>query len=215
MTKSNEEAFRDELIDALERELVGPGLPPHDYEGNPGQPFIEALEESPTQRYSAGVLFPQQQAINETDDQSDSAGPEVLESIDEELPTDPLEGEPTAEPKLEGVSGDSLTDAYDQTVRLANEFYPSAIGLSCLCDKHAGDLMIRVSAARYESGVVKYEIQTDDGSQIRERLEWRRIQIDISDQTLTIPSTSERIGLVWGSHSARRSPRSTLSSSST
>ena len=37
MTKSNEEAFRDELIDALERELVGPGLPPHDYQGNPDQ----------------------------------------------------------------------------------------------------------------------------------------------------------------------------------
>ena len=44
MTKSNEEAFRDELIDALERELVGPGLPPHDYEGDPGQPYIEVLD---------------------------------------------------------------------------------------------------------------------------------------------------------------------------
>ena len=191
MTESNEEAFRDELIDALERELVGPGLPPHDYQGNPDQPYIEVLEESPTQRYSAGVLFPQQQTIDETDDQSDSAGPESLESIDEELPIEPLEGDPTGEPKLEGVSGDSLTDAYDQTVRLANEFYPSAIGLSCLCDKDAGDLTIRVSAARYESGMVQYEIQTDDGSQIRERQEWRRIKIDIPYQTLTIPSTSQ------------------------
>ena len=142
MTKSNEEVFRDELIDALERELVGPGLPPHDYEGNPDQPYIEVLEESPTQRYSAGVLFPQQQTINETDDQSDSAGPEFLEPIDEELPTVPLEGDPTVEPKLEGVSGDSLTDAYDQTVRLANEFYPSAIGLTCLCDS----LQVRLQA---------------------------------------------------------------------
>ena len=122
MTKSNEEAFRDELINALERELVGPGLPPHDYKGDHDQPYIELLEESPTQRYSAGVLFPQKQTINETDDQGDPPEQESPALADEELPSDPLEGDPTSEPKRDGSSGESLTDAYDQTVRLANEF---------------------------------------------------------------------------------------------
>lgn len=192
MTKSNEEKFRDELINALERELVGPGLPPHDYEGDPSQPYVERLEESPTQRYSAGVLFPQQQVIDEIDDQNQSSeATNAVGSVEEE-PTDPLEGDPSAEPKRDGVSGDSLTDAYDQTVRLANEFYPSAIGLSCLCDSDTGDLTIHVSAARYESRMVPYVIETDDGPQTRERQEWRRIQIDIPDQTLTVPASSQQ-----------------------
>ena len=193
MTKSSEETFRDELIDALERELVGPGLPPHDYEGDPNHPYVERLEESPTQRYSAGVLFPQQQVITESDDQNDTGDTADAIAEAEDEPADPLEGDPTAEPRRDGVSGDSLTDAYDQTVRLANEFYPSAIGLSCLCDSGAGDLIVSVSAARYESGTAQYEIKTDDGTETRERQEWRRIQIDITEQTLTIPTkvTSE------------------------
>lgn len=192
MTKSNEETFRDELIDALQRELVGPGLPPYDYKSNTDQPYVERLEESPTQRYSAGVLFPQQQVITEHDDQSDSAVNEAYAATgDEEEPTIPLEGEATTEPKRSEGSGDSLTDAYDQTVRLANEFYPSAIGLSCLCDADAGDLTIRVSAARYERGTASYVLETDDGPQPRERQEWRRIQIDIPDQTLSVPESSQ------------------------
>lgn len=192
MTKSNEETFRDELIEALERELVGPGLPPHDYEANADQPYIERLEESPTQRYSAGVLFPQQQVIIENDDPGDSASDatEAAAVVDEE-PTDPLEGEPTSEPKRDGSSGDSLTDAYDQTVRLANEFYPSAIGLSCLCDDDAGELTIRVSAARYESGMASYVVETDNGQQTRERQEWRRTQIEIPGQTLAVPKSAQ------------------------
>ena len=192
MTMSNEEAFRDELIHALERELVGPGLPPHGYEGDPDQPYVERLEESPTQRYSAGVLFPQQQVINEHDDQGDANDTADAVTDSEEEPTDPLEGEPTAEPKRDGGSGDSLTDAYDQTVRLANEFYPSAIGLSCLCDADAGDLTIRVMAARYESGTTPYVIETDDGPQTRKRQEWRRIQIEIPEQTLTVPASASQ-----------------------
>ncbi len=103
MTMSNEESFRAELIDALERELVGPGLPTHDYERVPDQPYVERLEESPTQRYSAGVLFPQQQTINELDDQNESpvvAGTGIETEGD---PIEPLEGDSTAEPRREGV----------------------------------------------------------------------------------------------------------------
>ncbi|QDV68100.1 hypothetical protein Poly24_18070 [Rosistilla carotiformis] len=192
MAMSDEETFRDELIQALERELVGPGLPPHDYEANPNQRYVERLEESPTQRYSAGVLFPQQQVINEHDDQGDTEDADEASGSGEEIPTEPLEGDPGSEPRRDGGSGDSLTDAYDQTVRLANEFYPSAIGLSCLCDGDAGDLVIRVSAARYESGTVPYVAETENGPQTRERQEWRRIQIEIPDQTLSVPASSQQ-----------------------
>ncbi len=186
MTISNEESFRAQLIESLERELVGPGYPPYDYVDVPDQPYVERLEESPTQRYSAGVLFPQRQSINELGDQEESQI--VAEAAIDGDPIDPLEGDPTAEPRRDGVSGDSLTDAYDQTVRLANEFYPSAVGLSCLCDSDAGDLTVQVSAARYESATVTYQVEFEGALQTRERQEWRRIAIPIADQTLTLPS---------------------------
>lgn len=189
MPKSNEENFRDELINALERELVGPSAPPHDYESVPDQPYIERLEESPTQRYSAGVLFPQQQRITELDDQADVASEEFQsDTASDETPVESVNEEPPGEPKRDGTSGDSLTDAYDQTVRLANEFYPSAIGLSCLCDKAAGELIIKVAASRYESETVPYTIETDDGPQTRDRTLWKRIELDIPHQSLALPS---------------------------
>ncbi len=88
-----------------------PGLAPHNYEAVPGQPYIEVLEESPTQRYSAGVLFPQRQATVETDD---SAQPDEV-SIDsdaDEMPVEPIEGDEQPEAPRDGTTGDSLTDAY-------------------------------------------------------------------------------------------------------
>ena len=62
----NEELFRQHLIDALHRELVGPDLPPYDAREDLNlDSYVEVLYESPIQRYSAGVLFPQSQPINE------------------------------------------------------------------------------------------------------------------------------------------------------
>lgn len=182
MNLSNEETFRRDLIDALERELVGPDLPPHDHKADADQPYVEVLEESPTQRYSAGVLFPQRQAINEADNETDSES--QANSVDEEDPTAALEGEQPEEPRR-GASGDSLTDAYDETVRLANEFYPSAIGLSCLCDLPDEDLVIRVKAARYES-------RPPADPESRRTQEWLRIELDIPDQRLPISKDVDR-----------------------
>jgi hypothetical protein len=189
MTMSNEESFRAQLIESLERELVGPAYPPHNYVPVPDQPYVERLEESPTQRYSAGVLFPQSQTINELGDQNELSNIPYASSDGD--PVDPLEGDPTPEPRGDGVSGDSLTDAYDQTVRLANEFYPSAVGLSCLCDANAGDLIVQVFAARYESEMVSYQVEVDGVIQTREKQEWRRIAMPIANQTLALSSITQ------------------------
>jgi hypothetical protein len=70
---THEQIFRQELVAALRRELVGPDLPPHGTEVPAGESWTEVLEESPIQRYSAGVLFPQSQPINEVDNADDSS----------------------------------------------------------------------------------------------------------------------------------------------
>ena len=177
---TNEELFRQALVEALERELVGPDLPPHGVKVEQEQPYVEILEESPTQRYSAGVLFPQSQPINEVEN-SDDSQPEDTENDDPALA---LEEEQSPEARSSGASSDSLSDAYDETVRLANEFFPSAIGFSCLCEIPKEGLTVRAKAARYES-------QKPSDPESKRRQEWRRIELDIPAHILRIPDSDE------------------------
>ncbi|MBI2478262.1 MAG: hypothetical protein HYV60_06355, partial [Planctomycetia bacterium] len=180
---SHEEQFRNELLDALERELVGPDHPPHGVVIEPGQIFIETLEESPTQRYSAGVLFPQSQPLNEIEVTDESTGEEPNEDPDAGLDDE----EQAAEAAGAGSVADSMSDAYDETVRLANEYLPSAIGMSCLCEIPDAGVTIRATAARYES-------QKPADPESRRTQEWRRIELQLPEKTLRIaPDTDHGI----------------------
>lgn len=107
---THEEIFRQELIAALRRELVGPDLPPHGTEIAAGELWREVLQESPIQRYSAGVLFPQSQPINEVDIADDSRDA-ALESVREhdDPPEIPLE-EQGEEVTRDGRLSDQLAD---------------------------------------------------------------------------------------------------------
>lgn len=180
MAISHQEQFRQSLVEALERELVGPDLPPHGVKVEPGQPYVEILEESPTQRYSAGVLFPQSQPMNEIEVPDESSS----EDADDEDPLLALEDEQQSVINRSGSSSDSLSDAYDETVRLANEFFPSAIGLSCLCEIPSKGFSITVKAARYES-------QKPSDPEAKRTQEWRRVELEIPSQTLEIPATRD------------------------
>lgn len=179
---SHEEAFREALLDALERELVGPDLPPHGTTLPEGQSYIEELEEAPTQRYSAGVLFPQSQPLNEVQlhDEQPSADPN--DDPDAELL---LEDEQPYEPSRAGAGPDAIADAYDETVRLANEFLPSASGLSFLCRVPDEGLTVRARAARYETHT------PPEGSTSRFS-RWRRVALDLPPWILKIPTDQRR-----------------------
>lgn len=179
---THEEIFRQELIAALRRELVGPDLPPHGTEIPAGESWTEVLQESPIQRYSAGVLFPQSQPINEVEnaDDSNAANPEGA-GADDEPPEIPVE-EQVEEAARDGRLSDQLADAYDETIRMANEFLPAAMGLTFITDHPKDGLVIKASAARYES-----QAPTDPASKLRE---WRRIPLEIAPVELRFPSTT-------------------------
>ena len=173
---SHEATFRQDLIDALERELVGPDLPPYGTEVSEGQTYAEILEESPLQRYSAGVLFPQSQPIDEVDDMSESDGED-----------DPTENDPPLQLDSQaldidrsGHMNDQLADAYDETIRMANEYFPSAIGLTFLTEHPGEGLIISPRAAIYES-------QTSPNSKSKFR-QWLRKELTIEPVTLTFPA---------------------------
>lgn len=175
-----EEQFRAALLDALERELVGPDLPPHGLTSEDKCSFVECLEESPTQRYSAGVLFPQSQPLNEIDNaEGETWDPE--DDVSGVL----LEDEQAGEASRAGVLAEEMADAYDETVRLANEFLPSAIGLSCLCEIPESGIVIRSRAARYQS-----QKATDPTS--RENHRWQRRELTLPTHVLWVPQGTDQ-----------------------
>jgi len=167
-------AFRQELIRALRYELVGPE-DPFDRSGDAPTP-TDVLVESPVQRYCAGILFPARRVIDEVEDSSDS-------DDDSNVPVATPEIGPEEQAELPGRGGgteDKLRDAYDETVRLANEFYPSAIGLTFIAEVPAAGLLIRARASVYRS-----ESPTEEKSKLRE---WHRVALPLKPVTLTVDS---------------------------
>lgn len=177
---AHESIFRQAMIDALRRELVGPDQPPYGTELGKGEPYVEVLQESPTQRYSAGVLFPQRQPINEVDNSEASEIDESPENTEDGGPEALIE-EPVEDIKSDGRLSDQLADAYDETIRMANEYLPSAIGVTFLTEYPEDGLVVAANAARYES-----QAPADSDSRLRE---WRRIELNIDPVLLRFPSS--------------------------
>lgn len=160
--------FRDSLIECLRRELVGPDVPP-------GQ-SDESLQESPRQRYSAGVLFPINQPFLEQDDaRADEATPD--DDDDANAPPETVEGQ-VPEPVKAG-GGELRGDAeYDEMIRLANAFFPSAIGLTFIAEFPERGLRIDAHAAVYQS-----QKPADLTSKLRQ---WQRKQLDIKPVVIQV-----------------------------
>lgn len=134
---------RSEIVDFLRRELVGPdpGLPAQQL----NREEILRPKDPPRLRYSAGVLFPRKAAValaeTATEAETDMESSAVSDA-------EKLENDDT------GV-GDHRADARgegevptDQEVNRANEYLPSAMGISALL-RLPDSLTIRVRAAAY------------------------------------------------------------------
>lgn len=178
---THEEAFRNELIAALRRELVGPDVPPFGSDIVASDSWSEELQESPIQRYSCGVLFPQSQPINEVDNADDSNAADTEDAGASDTPPGMSIDEQGEEIARDGSASDRLADAYDETIRMANEFLPAAMGLTFVSDHPVHGLVIKATAARYESFAPKL----DEGG-LRK---WRRIPLSIAPISLYFPRT--------------------------
>lgn len=178
---THEEFFREGLIEALRRELIGPAWLPSKAGSEKIPQPTEILQESPVQRYSAGVLFPSSQPIFEiedTDAHDVGAGADITEGKPEIIAE-----EEVADSDRPGRGDDAISDAYDETVRLANEFFPAAIGLTFIARVPDDGLVIRCRAAIYKS-------QKPAGADSKLR-EWHRSAVDISPVELRIPKDTD------------------------
>ncbi len=146
MAKMNTQEVREQIIEYLERELVGPA---------PGFPAMQLNKEEilrpqdpPRLRYSAGMLFPmrtvvqvQLDATEDTLEDSEAAPPddgdELGSSQTEPAPSAHIDTRSEQQPETDGE------------LSLANEYLPSAMGISVLVDIPPS-LCIAVKAARYQ-----------------------------------------------------------------
>ena len=148
-------AARDFILDFLRKELVGPSpLPPN---VQPNGEEILRPQDPPRQRYGAGILFPMRSQAPSHDETAEDE--EGVSEADSPEPTGILENPIESDPQ----EVNETTAETDQEVNLANQYLPSAMGLSALVDV-PNRLRIEVSAATYRQEDTH---QFEDGRPIR------------------------------------------------
>ena len=141
-------SVRDDIVSFLERELVGPDLRAPYRETKLADFHTDEIlrpQDPPRMRFSAGVLFPLKTGVPEAENAEES-------ELENEQPAGD-EGQET-EQALPQAAGGASTDAPEEMeVNRANEFLPSAMGLTALV-RLPEMLVVTISAGRYEPRVV-------------------------------------------------------------
>jgi hypothetical protein len=185
---SNNAQVRSNIAGFLRRELIGPDPRPEHAQLNDGEEILRP-QDPPRLRYSAGVLFPGTARV----ELQDNASPDEVESAISGPPEGPDEEESNDAPSS-GVSADADSTT-EHEVNRANEFLPSAMGLTALV-RLPRRLKVTVRAGRYER-----KAQTELGKPDKEGNwqlhHWRKavtpeaVEIDCTNLTPAKPLTKE------------------------
>ena len=162
------------IVDFLSRELVGP---------SPGYPAVQIdrqeilrAQDPPRHRYSAGILFPMRSQVVGQDD----TGADEEAALDAESPEpDQIVEDSDINELQEGIEvspGESPPDT-DRDVTLANEFLPSAMGLSALLEVPER-LRVEVQAGIYLNEELRWDTRTDRDRRKPYPKAWWRSSVD-------------------------------------
>ncbi|MCG8037117.1 MAG: helicase C-terminal domain-containing protein [Candidatus Thiodiazotropha taylori] len=163
-----QEEFRNALIDQLRLELIGPSEP------------AEVIDESPRQRYSAGVLFPSQQTNLEIEDDNSVEGNDTsTEEVQNESEVPDIQ---KASSVASRSSREEMSAGYDDTITMANTYMPAAMGISFICDNISAELLVSPRAAVYKSAKRK------EGN--REFNIWQRTELKLPRVKLSLDLTT-------------------------
>ena len=143
---------RNGIVDFLRRELIGPDPRPEQVHLNGGEEILRP-QDPPRLRYSAGVLFPAREGV----DQAEAATRQEADAAD----SGPAEGD-EPEDLTPGGTDTEMDSPVDHEVNRANEFLPSAMGLTAFV-RLPKKLSVKVSAGRYEK-----KVQEDVGRKDKE-----------------------------------------------
>lgn len=156
----NAAAVRKILEEQLRAELLGPEPVPEQWKTFHHDEIL-APQDNPKQRYSAGVLFPRKAVAESADDADDETtliatpadAPDPREAMHDVEDQDSFQNDFINRPPSE-VEELGEHNPHEQEVNRANEFLPSAMGLSCLMQVPKR-LLIKVSASYYVAKTVE------------------------------------------------------------
>lgn len=141
--------LRDEIIDAVIREIVGP-CPNSFYldQDTNEELLLESVHGSPKSRYGAGMLYPQQEVNSEVVDENGDQS----QSMHDDLGQDNSSASDIEGNKRAGYnSGD---ESEEEPVGMANQYLPSAMGFTVRfnANEKYDEIELKISSAYYEKG---------------------------------------------------------------
>lgn len=139
--------IRDEIVDAVFKEIVGPDPDPKYKDDTTGEEILLAsVHGSPKSRYGAGMLYPQQSINNETEYSG-----EEQEITNEDLDLDEDHGTELINSKR---SNNGSGDEHDEEpVGMANQYLPSAMGFTVRFKNQKDDeIKLSIRSAFYQRG---------------------------------------------------------------
>ena len=165
--------MRDQIIDFLRAELIGPDPIPPDVQDN-GEEIL--ITDPPRLRYGAGVLFPQGVSTEKSEDveSSEDTGIEV-EIEKEETDIDVREDSKIRE-TTEDQSAEEITS-------LTNSYLPSAIGFSCMTTLPNAGFLVEVKVGTYHEEPREYITKSGE---MRKGRQWLRTPLEC---VLEVPSS--------------------------
>ncbi|MDE0554307.1 MAG: hypothetical protein OXI24_08845, partial [Candidatus Poribacteria bacterium] len=162
--------MRDQIIDFLRAELIGPDPIPPDVQDN-GEEIL--ITDPPRLRYGAGVLFPQGVSVEKSEDVEENAemiGEEEIEKAETDI--DVKEDSEIRE-TIEDQSAEEITS-------LTNSYLPSAIGFSCMTTLPKAGFFVKVKA-----GIYHEEPRITKNGETRKGRQWLRTPLEC---VLEVPS---------------------------
>jgi hypothetical protein len=174
---------RASIVDFLRREMVGPDPRPEHKELNQGEEILRP-QDPPRLRYSTGVLFPKgfevAMAENAKEDEVSLAdsGPAEGEEPDDVTPASGIQ---------------EVDEANEHEVNRANDFMPSAMGLTALL-RLPKRLRMTVKAGRYEKRTVEGVGRQDKDGRWQPHY-WRRpiedtVELDCESLLVDVPKVA-------------------------
>lgn len=138
---------RNELIEKMKDELLGPGSEPFCID-----PEHEVISSKPEQRYSVGILFPRGVSMKMEDDDTEGEDIGHAEGMTEDERKDDFPLEEKEDVRYRGPVDSE--DTMDETISMSTKLLPSSMGIQFISDKIIDTLLVDVSFATYRNAIV-------------------------------------------------------------
>ncbi len=145
---------RDEYIETVKRELMGPGS-----EFQIPSIERELISSSPNSRYTIGILFPRnaismqdnnEQEIQASDETDENKQDELLNSFTKSIEDESFKSSSSINEDWDDNSDDNL----DEEVGMASQFKPSSMGITFLVRGNCDSVFVDVDFATYRKATV-------------------------------------------------------------